>query len=914
MHNMTAALACNRHLLTSPCPQATLAAMLRHRFQVALKVVCYALFATICVPSQAQDAKSFSPPVQSNPNFVEGNHAFDSALYDVAADHFAKLLSDPAVNLSQGDRQALSLLLVESHVRAGQPDAALDQLRRIQGASKIPDAIFWRAIALKSMGRAEEAIPLLRNLLDASENSIPYEDTCRISYAQALATADRWDEAIEVLEVAMEADNPSNAARARVALAEAFFRVGKRKEIKELYTKEIPQPHLAQMQFLRGQVALDENDAQLAHEIFDDVLSVGDNLPMEIMIASWIGLAISENGRGKDGEAARILIRLIDDSARSTQLLFEMFSALDSLRLHVRPDVKEKLNAWKIEKGQNEERSRLAGFFSIVADEQPDPDAAVTAYKKFIMENPGHPLVTRALLRVAVIHAEAWKIAGEPKKRDAIKALEQLKVHSTTGGAAGLSGFDKAKGHFAVGEAADETPEGVDFAVARFDEAIKEFLSTSHTIDASLSPIAYYNAAIAALRADSRADLTNFITNLTTSPDVELGQELTSSLLVERGLYLASKRQYRSARQALKTFLKMFPNDPRRFDAYLAQAEIATLDVEPRIRDATDALELAERLPSITEAQRQRLDYTRFWMEESKRAGASSRVKELGARFLAKWRVSPWRDAVRMKLGEIYFRNKTYLAAKTQFEALESENPDSPLAEPALFFAAKASLKLSDLEKAIEIWQRVYELGGTLCVPARYEQALAKSRQLKYADAAELLESLLNREKPPTGELRFSILCTLGETLFSQARDEPSQLDQAREVFGRIINDESAPVRWRNQALFRLAKCYQQEGDDWHAKENEKNADSAYTEAKKAYFKVLRSARSGSATNPSEPREYLWFYRAGFQLIEFLKSKQDWDAAISVADTLADTNGPRAQRAKEIATVLRGQSFLWKRK
>ena len=151
----------------------------------------------------------------------------------------------------------------------------------------------------------------------------------------------------------------------------------------------------------------------------------------------------------------------------------------------------------------------------------------------------------------------------------------------------------------------------------------------------------------------------------------------------------------------------------------------------------------------------------------------------LGNRLLKDWHTeSPWRDDVQMKLGEHYYRTENYPLAISMFETLETESPDSELAEPALYFAGKANMRLDPIEgqeRAFALWNRVVAKGGPLSISARYQQALVKRRQLEYDDAAGILRSLLDNEKV-SGEERKAILCSLGETLFSQSNKDPSKL------------------------------------------------------------------------------------------------------------------------------------------
>jgi hypothetical protein len=64
-------------------------------------------------------------------------------------------------------------------------------------------------------------------------------------------------------------------------------------------------------------------------------------------------------------------------------------------------------------------------------------------------------------------------------------------------------------------------------------------------------------------------------------------------------------------------------------------------------------------------------------------------------------------------------------------------------------------------------------------------------------------------------------------------------------------------------------------------------------------------------TGPSDPAEFRWYYRAGFFGIDLLESSKQWEPAARLAEKLAVTSGDRAAEAKERATKIRLEHFLW---
>ncbi|MCB1099104.1 MAG: tetratricopeptide repeat protein, partial [Verrucomicrobiae bacterium] len=456
-----------------------------------------------------------------------------------------------------------------------------------------------------------------------------------------------------------------------------------------------------------------------------------------------------------------------------------------------------------------------------------------------------------------------------------------LKNYTIPDTASELVDFLAAKADYAIASAAAGSlnSAAIVSATENFRRAEAAFRKTTNGADPQTAAVALYDAAISALRADARENLDAYLSALDENPG------LKGNLLIERGLYLAANQHFRDAQASLEAFIEFSPNHPRAFAAHLALAEIAIRKLpEPDVRTASRHLELAQSQSGLTDYQNQQLDYTRFWLEISQRSEEPTKMVTLGNRFLTDWPTeSPWRDDVLMKLGEHYYKTENYPLAISMFETLETESPDSDLAEPALYFAGKANMRLDPTEgpkRAFALWNRVVAKGGPLSISARYQQALVKRRQLEHDDAAEILRSLLGSDKV-AGEERKAILCSLGETLFSQSAKDPDKLPEAEKIFLEAAGGPEDSPSWRNQSLYRLAKCYERAGNPQGAKD--------------AYFKVFDTA---AVPVP----DYTWFYRAGSQLFELLKAEKNWDAAIAIATKLADAQGSgQGPRAKEFA-------------
>ena len=81
-------------------------------------------------------------------------------------------------------------------------------------------------------------------------------------------------------------------------------------------------------------------------------------------------------------------------------------------------------------------------------------------------------------------------------------------------------------------------------------------------------------------------------------------------------------------------------------------------------------------------------------------------------------------------------------------------------------------------------------------------------------------------------------------------------------------------------------------------------AGSVPEEALAAYYQVVENGAT-------QPQEYFWFYKAGFDACRLSESREQWKSAIAIYQKMAAIKGPRAEEAKARMTQLRLEHFLW---
>ena len=129
----------------------------------------------------------------------------------------------------------------------------------------------------------------------------------------------------------------------------------------------------------------------------------------------------------------------------------------------------------------------------------------------------------------------------------------------------------------------------------------------------------------------------------------------------------------------------------------------------------------------------EKTDRVKFFVAASDPSQSARSVQALAQDYLQKYPDSPAKAEVRLKLGEIYFRENDFPNAQTQFELVREDSPDSPLVETPLFLAGEAarkSLNSASVDRAISLFEDVYKLGGPLKFQARLEQATTMRQTL----------------------------------------------------------------------------------------------------------------------------------------------------------------------------------------
>ncbi|MEI6083471.1 MAG: tetratricopeptide repeat protein [Verrucomicrobiota bacterium] len=212
-----------------------------------------------------------------------------------------------------------------------------------------------------------------------------------------------------------------------------------------------------------------------------------------------------------------------------------------------------------------------------------------------------------------------------------------------------------------------------------------------------------------------------------------------------------------------------------------------------------------------------------------------------------------------------YLRQRDYLKAQAQFQALSETYTNYVDADAALYFAGRAAYARQDYKTAVGLYESLVKKfpQSTWRCEARFGQGDALSELGQFDDALLVLDAL-TKDFP---DCRF-----VGEA-FGRKGDcqyTLSRYDDALVSFHKAL-DTAKTADMRIQAFEKLGKTY----------EAQKKTDDAI----QAYAKAVYEATAGTDTN--EPPERFWSCRAARAAANLKEQQNQWREAITFYEKLA---------------------------
>lgn len=785
---------------------------------------------------------------------AEARRALAEGIPPVAIEKLAVLRAQE--DLAPGDRHAATLLLGEALLAAGRAGEGLREIEPLAGQD--PAALLLQAHLLAQLGRWTEALPIYEQL---ARSTVP-PPAAELGWVESCEALGRTEDAIEVLR-RFVGKTPGNAT-AQLRLAGLLAESGQAQASAEVLAGvrvEAPVDVLWK-RYIEGRLLLLNKKPAEAVAALEQVTQSQENPSESLLVAATLVMTEARIALSGYDVADGVLERFVWKYPSSAYLELVM-RRLDQVYSAQKSPQEGELQKWAA--AAEKPRAALARYYLVRMQVRARKwDRAMGSVAAFIGNFPDHPLLPQVYLMQADVHLERRQFAG------AVQALEAAERHAGT----------------------DELRAGIELRTGLVQFQQGEYLLAANKFESAArrSPAlrlsATFDAALATLNQKNFDRFFDLYRELSAQfPNSELRPEL----ILEEGLLRARSSDPR-AEETLQLFLANFPKHPRVHEARLALGELAFLSGRPVA--AARYLRTSNDAPRDEQTE-EHAGYLAVFLEESKNPRDDTQVVALARQFIKDHPDSPRLADVRLKLGQVYFRNANFADAETQFATLANEAPEGPYAETALYLAGQSAMKTINegaVGRALELFDQVAKREGPLKLYARQQQALIQSQRGKEADAIRLYDLILAAQPAPDADLRYASLAEKGGNLLVLGRTEPAQLEAAIGVFAELAALPGVPPAWRNQALYKKASALERL--------------ERIPEAQVAYYDVLGRSQP-------EDREYLWFYKAGFDAARLFEARQDWKSAIGVYEKMAAVEGPRLAEVKTRARDLRLSHFLW---
>jgi outer membrane protein assembly factor BamD (BamD/ComL family) len=763
-------------------------------------------------------------------------------------------------NLADPEWRAVAEKLAEAHVSAKQAEAALVLLADTR-LRELPWAKFWRAQAFASLRRWADALSLYEQL-EAGETS-SFQKAATFGAAEMLRALGRPDEALAKFSVLTH--DKEWATRAKLRLAKLYIDKGDATNARRVLEEMQPESAGEQNErrLLGGRLELILQRPEKAMSLFEELLKTPENVAHATLIAALFGI-VDAHIQLKTPDAGTDLIEDFINRYPGDPDLSVLFARLDELYRAERKPSRSDLEKW-VRNPEQPRRTFARWYLARLESRAGRRDRARQLFRDVRRTRPKPAEVAGALLDFAQLEAEDGRFD------EAIAILDDARLLHPEPPVTDQINLLAAK---------------TQYLAKRFEVATAAFEQIGHS-NSPWAKVALLNASAGWLQL---GDHERFAANYNQLEKQGVDEESRANLRLEEALMQAAKGDSQAA-SALQQFIRDFPKNPRVSEAWVSLAELAFHSSPPRIDEArTHLARAADSKP--TAAATERADYLMIWIEDS--AGADeTKVVELAKRFLGQHDASPFVPEVRMKLAEIYYRRQDFANAQTEFEILAQNNPDGPMGENALFFAAESAMSSMgerSLDRAIVLFDQVVRLNGALRWPARNEQAIIERKLGKPQDALVLYEEVLKRDAGPSE--KREALCGKGDIFFEMGESDPKNYQRALEIYEQLASDKNTPIHWRNQALFKKALCLEKRND---------RAGALAT-----FYKVLEDE-----ARPDQRSELFWYYKAGFNAARLLEDDSKWESAVAVYEKLAAAGGSRSEEARARLNRLRLEHFLW---
>ena len=818
--------------------------------------------------------------------YQQGLEALNDQLPDLAAKRFREALTQSELNVEA--RREIGIRLAEALVRDAKPAEALVVLEQAELAA-VPERAFWKGQALAGEGQLEAAA---RQLESAQAPGFPHASAACFSRASVLLALGRPAEALATLALITTVPNHPSHAEALLRQAGIHFDLGKFAEARRLVGQISTPPAriMVEVHYLAARLLLQEGRLAEAAAQFSDLLETAPaNHSLELHHRAALGLSDATAAAGDRQAAADALLVFIEKNPASP-LLGQAFQRLTNwvpVNPQANDPILQRVRQWAapepltgdplLNAGAND--GAVAAF-----PRESAPPRELAAYALFFLAQVMHengPATASALRRLTL------DFPDHPLTREALinQANWMTKQGRPIDGAMILSGLDR--GIAPTDGKADFVAARAEYLAGRFEEAAKLFERASAGFNAEKAHIAALDAAVSRLRT---GDLSALASSATSQDSA-----LRADIELEQALYLTANGAP-DARQRLLSFLNQFPEHRRVAEARLALAGIALESVPADSVIARTQLDHPD-MERLAATLRGRVVLLRLRIEELARQWAA--IIPIAEEFLSQNPGSSDAPLVSLKLGEALFRNKDYNAARLKLQLLAAAQPESPMAEIALFRSARAASlggTPQAQEESLALYDQVIARAGPLAEQAKVRKIRALIDLNRAEAAIAFARECLAKMPSDRDDLRQPVWILLAEALFATGKgpNEAGRYEEALVIYTKLLTSKDLPAALKHRLHYLRGLTLEQLSRDG--------------EALDSYYQVLETPELGKQRSPEE---WYQFERAAFKGLTLLEARGRWQAAVAFAEKIAGFQGPRSREAAERAKKLRLEHMIW---
>lgn len=768
----------------------------------------------------------------------EAREALDNGFPQVALVKMEQQI--PSIGSPGADAEA-NLLYARALIDAGQSEAAATLITS-SGIPSGPARDFWLAQALAASGDWLNAAQSYAKAARVSDFEFQKEAT--IGHARMLKNLGKLADAAANLEPA--STWPPSAIKSSALLDRAEILLAQKNTTSARSCLEEIAAETASLKsrktILLAKTAAQEENDELVLSLLASFVPV--NSDMAVSATTLQATALQRLSRNAEAET---LLEEFIATHPSMPGLKDLFASLDEIYSGATSPSSSELKRWSSDPEPTLRQKLATYYLARFEARQKTPDNALALLERLASDPASNPLAQETLFELASLRIRL------NRNDEALSLLPPTGSSPHTDFLRGLALSRKG------------------------DHAAASAAFTSAAAHPDLAESALFNAALCQLFAGSTAN----------TPLAELEKKFPSSpripaFRMQEAFHLARQGDPRT-----ESTLQALARSP--VPGIASRARLALAEWKYQQLDYAGADAELRRISTQSEPSREAALKV-FLTDDGNPANTEKAIAAARA-FLGAYQNTDSEASVRMKLGELLYRQGDFATARVELETLARKFPDGEYDEPALFMAAQSVSRIPSAtapDEAILLFEEVASGNGPLAAGARLEQASLLAAQGKPLEANLVLDKILSSNPAP--DTRATAIIEKGKNLYSLGDKDPANYRAAIEVWKQITAEPSTTPAWRNEALTRIGTALEKTGD--------------LNTAVATYYDVFKPTAQA-------PAEFFWFYKAGFAAARILESTQKWPEAIRVYETLAATDGPRSLEAKNRIKQLRLEHFLW---